>query len=107
MIPVTVDNSLVIAASMALLPSGHPDALREVQRQMRLINKAYPDPAVLRLTDECVRHVAVLHGPPGGDDEETRRSRARAAIGRLRAHLEGLPEIEPRRLNRRPRARTR
>jgi hypothetical protein len=96
MLPTQVDNSLVIATSMALMPCGHPEALPEVQRQMRLINQAYADPAVLRCTDEVVRYAAALHGPPGDDSESERRHRMRTALERLRACLEGLPHPSPR-----------
>src|SRR5262245_16523595 len=105
LLPITVDNSLVIASSMMLMPCGHPDAVQEVQRQMHLINQAYSHPDVLRLTDDCVRHATVLHGPPGSDSEGLRRSRARAAIERLRACLEGIPPPAPQTLRKRVRAR--
>jgi len=91
MLPSAIDSSLVIAASMLLMPCGHPDALLEVQRQMRLINRAYPDPGVLRATDDVVRHATRLHGPPVTEPESERREGARAAVGRLRALLESLP----------------
>ena len=91
-----VDNALAITSSMALLPCGHPDALPEVQRQMRMIIQSYSDPTVLRLGDDVVRHAALLHGEPGGDSEDLRRERARAAVGRLRACLENLPDPGPR-----------
>ncbi|HUQ26022.1 MAG TPA: hypothetical protein VM140_10145 [Burkholderiales bacterium] len=106
MLPAAINGALVISGSMALLASGHPDALPEVQRQMRLINQAYPDPGVLRLTDECVRYAAALHGMPGGESEDSRRRKARAAVGRLRAHLETLPQPNPGTLRRRARARS-
>jgi hypothetical protein len=99
MLPTVIDNSLVISASMALLPCGNPDAVQEVQRQMRLINQAYRDPEVLRLTDDCVRFASELHSPPGPESEDLRRSRARAALHRLRACLDGLPAPEPRGLS--------
>src|SRR4051812_40665291 len=95
MLTTAIDNSLVIAGSMMLMPSGHPDALLEVQRQMRLINQAYSDPNVLRLTDDVVRSAAILHGPPGADPEVRRRQRARDALERLRNVLERLPEPTP------------
>ena len=88
MLPTVIDTSLVIATSMTLMPSGHPDALREVQRQMRLINQAYRDPTVLRLTDEAVRYAALLHAPPGDESEDSRRERALAALEDLRCFLE-------------------
>jgi hypothetical protein len=103
MLPTPIDNSLVIAASMALMPCGHPEALPEVQRQMRLINRAYPDPGVLRCTDEVVRSATILHGPPGDDSESERRHRMQAALERLRACLEGLPHLPPRPLRARVR----
>jgi hypothetical protein len=106
MLTTAIDNSLVIAGSMMLMPSGHPDALLEVQRQMRLINQAYSNPEVLRLTDDVVRCAGVLHGPPGADSEVQRRQSARSALERLRNLLALLPDPPASTLSRKKPART-
>lgn len=95
MLRATIDTALVIASSMILLPCGHREALPEVQRQMRLINHAYPDPRVLRFTDEVVREASALHGPPGSEPESELRAAAQQAIERLRTLLETLPSPPP------------
>lgn len=67
---------------------------------MRLINRAYADPQVLRHADDVVRHAAVLHGPPGAEPELERRKAAQRAIDLLRALLETLPAPAPLRMRR-------
>jgi hypothetical protein len=93
--PTYVHSSLVICESMLLLARGHPEALRELQRQMRLVNDAYGDATVLRLTDEVVRAATILHGPPGLDDEFLLRQRAKVSLSRLRQALALLPAPRP------------
>src|SRR4051794_4297269 len=97
MIPSPIESALLIADSMMLMPCGHPDALWEVQRQMRLVNDAYGDPMVLRLTDNVVQAAARLHGRPSEDTEEVRRGRGRGAIVKLWTCLELLQAPSPRR----------
>src|SRR5262249_21156785 len=86
---------LVICESLLLLRRGHPDAVREVQRQMRLVNSAYAEPTVHRLAEEVVRAAKLLHGPPGLEDERLLRQRARSTARRLRVVLETLPPRPP------------
>ena len=107
MLPSPIESSLLIAESMLLLPCGHPDALWEVQRQMRLVNAACGDAVVLRLTDNVVQAAARLHGLPGEESEEERRARARAAITRLWTCLELLPQPKAQAQRRRAGARVR
>src|SRR5258708_25281919 len=106
MMSTPIESSLLIAESMMLMPCGHPDALGEVQRQMRLINTAYhPDVVVLRLTEQVVQAAAKLHDSPGAESEELRRGRGRGALAKLWTYLELLPDPKPRRRSARSRVR--